>query len=62
MNVIWLKTINILLFNNAFMIIPMVVLTVILSSNFSVFGFKFTTGLTSKFTTYLLPLAEENDC
>ena len=34
----------------------------ILSSNFSDFGFKFNTGFTSQFTTYHLPLAEENDC
>ena len=39
----------------------MIILTFILSSNFSQFGFKFKTGLTSQFTTYHLPLADGND-
>ena len=34
-----------MLFKNAFMIRSMIILTVILSSNFPVFGFKFKTGL-----------------
>ena len=45
---------NILLFNNAFMISPMIILTVILSSNFSSFGFKFETGIRVTIY-YLLP-------
>ena len=40
----------------------MIILTVTLYSNFSAFGFKFKTAFTSQFTTYHLPLAEENDC
>ena len=39
----------------------MIILTVILSLNFSAFGFKFKTGLTSQFTTYHLKLVEENE-
>ena len=52
------ETINILLFNNAFMIGSMIILTVTVSSNFN---FKFKRGFTSQFSTYHLPLAEEND-
>ena len=44
-----------LLFNNAFMIRSMIILTVTLSSNFSAFGFKFKTGL--HVTVHYLSLA-----
>ena len=44
------------------MMLSMIIVTVTFSSNFSAFGFKFKTGFTSQFTTYHLPLAEENDC
>ena len=56
------EIITILLFNNAFVISPMIILTVILSSNSSAFVFKFKTGPTSQRANYHLPLDEENDC
>ena len=40
----------------------MVVLTVIVSSNFSDFGFKFKAWFTSQFTTYHFSFTEKNDC
>ena len=43
------------------MISLMIILTVILSSSFSAFGFEFKRRLTSQFSTSHLPLAEEND-
>ena len=62
MTVNYFETINILLFNNSFMIHSMIIITVIPYPNFFAFGFKFKTGFHITITTQHLPLAEKNYC
>ena len=63
MTVDWFETLNILLFNNIFMTSPMIILTVILAYLTSLpLVLNSKQGFMSQFTTYQLPLAEDNDC
>ena len=55
MTVNYFETINILLFNNTFMRGSVIILTAILSPNFSDFGFKLEAGIHG--TIYYLSLA-----